>query len=98
MYRIGPPRLQSRESHTFDRSQGGPTVPDPIPGGSPAQLRSLFLSFFIDLGLILDHVLSAEHIAAVVAQELGNTRVRSLAPLVTLTFFLARTLSNRLTC
>jgi len=73
-------------------------VPDPIPGGSPAQLRSLFGSFVIDPGLILDHVLSAEHIAAVVAQELGKTRDRIFTPLVTLAVFLAQVLGDDQTC
>jgi hypothetical protein len=73
-------------------------VPDPIPGGSPAQLRSLFRSFVIDPGLILDHVLSAEHIAAVVAQEVGKTRDRIFTPLVTLAVFLAQVLGDDQTC
>jgi hypothetical protein len=73
-------------------------VSDPIPGGSPGQLRSLFRSFVIDPGLILGHVLSAEHIAAVVAEEAGKTRDRVFTPLVTLAVFLSQTLGDDQTC
>jgi len=73
-------------------------VSDPSPGGTPAQLRSLFRSFVIDPGLIIGHVLSAEHIAAVVAQEAGKTRDRIFTPLVTLAVFLSQTLGDDQTC
>ena len=49
---------------------------DPTPVGTPAQFGSLFGSLILDPELLLGHVLSAEHIAAVVAQEAGKTRDR----------------------
>ena len=71
---------------------------DPTPAGTPAQFRSLFGSLVLDPALLLGHVLSAEHIATVVAQEAGKTRDRIFTPLVTLAVFLSQALGDDQTC
>ena len=71
---------------------------DPIHGGSVAQFRSLFRSFVLDPDLLFRHVLSAEHLAAAVAQEVGKTCDRIFTPVVTLCTFLAQVLSDDHSC
>ena len=71
---------------------------DPNHGGSPAQFRSLFRSLVLDPGLLFNHVLSAEHLAAAVAQEVGKTCDRIFTPVVTLCTFLAQVLSDDHSC
>ena len=97
MYRRA--RLASNRGYltTFDR-QGGPPVSDPTPAGSPAQFRSLLRSFVLDPGPLTDHVLAAEHLARVVAEEAGTTRDRIFTPLVTLATFLGQVLTDDHSC
>jgi hypothetical protein len=71
---------------------------DPIHGGSVAQFRSLFRSFVLDPDLLFRHVLSSEHLAAAVAQEVGKTCDRIFTPVVTLCTFLAQVLSDDHSC
>jgi hypothetical protein len=71
---------------------------DPIPGGAPAQFRSLFRSLVLDPGLLLGHVLSLEHLAVVVAEEVGKTRDRLFTPPVTLAVLLAQVLDDDQSC
>src|SRR5947208_2290588 len=98
MYRRGPPCLQSRIPHPPRSTQGGPPMSDPIHGGSAAQFRSPFRSLVLDPGLLFCHVLSAEHLAAAVAQEVGKTCDRIFTPVVTLCTFLAQVLSDDHSC
>ncbi len=67
-------------------------------GGSPAQFRSLFRSLVLDPGLLFNHVLSSEHLAAAVAQEVGKTCDRIFTPMVTLCTLLAQVLSDDHSC
>ena len=55
-------------------------MPDPNPADRPAQFRSLLRSFALDPGLLSDHLLAAEHLARVVAQEVGKTCDRIFTP------------------
>src|SRR4051795_474440 len=71
---------------------------DPNHGGSAAQFRSLFRSLVLDPGLLFNHVLSAEHLAAAVAREVGKTCDRIFTPVVTLCTFLAQVLSDDHSC
>ncbi|MCA1694462.1 MAG: IS4 family transposase [Actinobacteria bacterium] len=64
------------------------------PGGSPAQFRCLFRSLVLDPGLLFHHVLSAEALARVVAEEMGKTADRIFTPMVTLCTFLSQILSD----
>jgi hypothetical protein len=97
MYKIGPPVLNRGYLTTLDR-QGGPTVFDPIPGGSPAQFRSLFRSIVLDPDLILGHALSAQHLSEAVARLVSKTRDRIFTPQVTLALFLSQILDDDQTC
>jgi hypothetical protein len=69
-------------------------VSDLNPGGSPAQFRCLFRSLVLDPGLLFHHVLSAETLARVVAEEMGKTADRIFTPMVTLCTFLSQILSD----
>jgi Transposase DDE domain len=71
---------------------------EPSHGGPAAQFRSLFRSLVTDPGLLFHHVLSAEHLARVVTQEVGKTGDRIYTPLVTLCTFLAQVLSADHSC
>jgi hypothetical protein len=71
---------------------------DPIHGRPAAQFRSLFHSLVTDPGLLFHHILSAEHLARVVSQELGKTCDRIYTPLVTLCTFLSQVLSDDHSC
>jgi hypothetical protein len=71
---------------------------DPIHGRPVAQFRSLFRSLVTDPGLLFHHILSADHLARVVSQELGKTCDRIYTPLVTLCTFLAQVLSDDHSC
>jgi hypothetical protein len=71
---------------------------DPNHGGSAAQFRSLLRSLVLDPGLVFNHVLSAENLAAAVAQEVGKTCDRIFTPVVTLCTFLAQVLSDDHSC
>src|SRR3954453_19244863 len=98
MYRRGPPCLQSRVSHHLRLTQGGPPMSGPNHGGPAAQIRSLFRSLVLDPGLLFNHVLSAEHLAAAVTHEVGKTCDRIFMPVVTLCTFLAQVLSDDHSC
>jgi hypothetical protein len=71
---------------------------DPNRGGSAAQFRSLFRSLVLDPELLFQHVLSAEHLAAAVAQEVGKSCDRIFTPLVTVCTFLAQVLGDDQSC
>ena len=71
---------------------------DPIPGGTPAQFRSLFRSLVLDPTLLLGRVFSAEALAAAVAREVGTTCGRVFTPLVTVAVFLSQVLSDDHSC
>jgi hypothetical protein len=71
---------------------------NPNPGGSPAQFRSLFRSLVLDPDLLFHHVLSAEKLARIVVEEVGNTADRIFTPLVTLCTFLGQILSDDHSC
>jgi hypothetical protein len=63
-------------------------VTDPNPAAAPAQFRSLLRAFAADPGPLTDHLLTADRLARVVAEEAGPTRDRIFTPLVTLAAFL----------
>ena len=67
---------------------------DPNPAVAPAQFRSLLRSFAVDPGPLTDHVLTAEHLARIIAEEAGVTRDRVFTPAVTLAAFLGQVLSD----
>jgi hypothetical protein len=67
-------------------------------GGAATQFRGLFRSLVLDPGLLFHHVLSAEHLARVVTQEVGKTCDRIYTPLVTICTFLAQVLSDDHSC
>ena len=71
---------------------------DPIPGGNPAQFRSLFRSLVLDPDLLFKHILSTEKLARIVAEEVGKTRDRIFTPVVTLCTFLSQILSDDHSC
>jgi hypothetical protein len=71
---------------------------DPIPAAAPAQFRSLLRSFALDPGPLTDELLTADHLARVVAAEAGTTRDRVFTPAVTLAAFLGQVLSDDHTC
>jgi hypothetical protein len=71
---------------------------DPSHGGAATQFRGLFRSLVTDPGLLFHNVLSAEHLARIVAQEVGKTCDRIYTPLVTICTFLARVLSDDHSC
>ena len=66
--------------------------------GAAAQFRGLFRSLVLDPGLIFHHVLSAEHLARIITEEVGKTCDRIYTPLVTLCTFLAQVLSDDHSC
>jgi len=71
---------------------------DPNHRESAAPFRSLLRCLVLDPGLLFHHVLSAQHLAAVVAQEVGTTCDRIFTPVVTLCTFLAQVLSDDHSC
>ena len=71
---------------------------DPIPTAPAAQFRDLLRSFAFDPGPLTAHLLAAEHLAQVVAREVGKTRDRIFTPLVTLAAFLGQVLSDDHSC
>jgi hypothetical protein len=71
---------------------------DPNPGSSPPQFHTLFRSFVLDPKLLFQHVLSTEHLAQIIADEVGKTRDRIFTPLVTFALFLAQILSDDHSC
>ena len=71
---------------------------DPNPAVAPAQFRSLLRSFAVDPGPLTDHVLTAEHLARIIAEEAGVTRDRVFTPAVTLAAFLGQVLSDDHSC
>ena len=73
-------------------------MPDPTPGGRPAQFRSLFRSIVLDLDLLSHHVLAVANVARIVAEEVGTTSGRIFTPLVTLCTFLSQVLSDDHSC
>src|SRR3954452_5110577 len=97
MYRRGPPRLQSRVSDHLRSTRRAP-VSDPNPAVAPAQFRSLLRSFAVDPGPLTDQVLTAEHLAGIIAEEAGTTRDRVFTPTVTLAAFLGQVLSDDHSC
>jgi hypothetical protein len=97
MYKVGPPRLQSRVFHR-PRTTRGPTRSDPNPGGSVTPFRSLLLSFVLDPTLLLTRGLDAPRLARIVAAHAGPTRDRLFTPIVTLASFLGRILSDDHPC
>src|SRR3954453_19427629 len=97
MYRKGPPRLQSRVSDHLRSTRRAP-VSDPNPRTTPAQFRHLLRSFAVDPGPLTDYVLTAEHLAAIIAEEAGVTRGRVFTPAVTTAAFLGQVLSDDHSC
>ncbi len=73
-------------------------MPDPTPAESPAQFRGLLRSFAFDPGLLTAHLLSAEHIARIIARQAGKTRDRIFTPSVTLAAFLGQILAEDHSC
>ncbi len=73
-------------------------MPDPTPGGRPAQFRSLFRSIVLDLDLLSHHVLAVANVTRIVAEEVGTTSGRIFTPLVTLCTFLSQVLSDDHSC
>jgi hypothetical protein len=73
-------------------------VPDPIASTPAAQFRDLLRSFAFDPGPLTAHLIAAEHLARVVAEELGKTRERVFTPMVTLAAFLGQVLSDDHSC
>jgi len=73
-------------------------VPDPNPQTTSAQFRSLLRSVAFDPGLIAGHLLSDEHLARVIGQEVRRSCARIFTPLVTLATFLAQILSDDHSC
>ena len=71
---------------------------DPNPRTTPAQFRHLLRSFAVDPGPLTDHVLTAEHLARIIAEEAGATRDRVFTPAVTLAAFLGQVLSDDHSC
>lgn len=67
--------------------------------GRPAsQFRGIFGSLVLDPGLLFHRALSAEHLARVLAEEVGRTCDRVFTPLVTLALFLGQVLSDDHSC
>src|SRR4051812_24165817 len=97
MYRRGPPRLQSRVPDHLRSTRRAP-VSDPNPAVGPAQFRPRLRSFAVDPGPLTDHVLTAEHLARIIAEEAGVTRDRVSTPAVTLAAFLGQVLSDDHSC
>ncbi len=62
------------------------------------QFRCLFRSMVLDPALLYAHVLTAEVVAQVVLQEVGQTEDRIFTPLVTLATFLFQILSDDHSC
>ena len=73
-------------------------MPDPTPGGRPAQFRSLFRSIVLDLDLLSHHVLAVANVTRIVAEERGSTADRIFTPLVTLCTSLSQILSDDHSC
>jgi Transposase DDE domain len=73
-------------------------VSNPIPTAPDAQFRDLLRSFAFDPGPLTAHLIAAEHLARVVAEELGKTRDRIFTPMVTLAAFLGQVLSDDHSC
>lgn len=71
---------------------------DPIHGRPAPQFRSVFRCLVTDPGLLFHHILSAEHLARVISQEIGKTCDRIYTPLVTLCTFLSQVLSDDHSC
>jgi hypothetical protein len=71
---------------------------DPIRTAPAAQFRDLLRSFAFDPGPLTDHLIAAEHLARLVAQEVGKTRDRIFTPMVTLAAFLGQVLSDDHSC
>jgi hypothetical protein len=71
---------------------------DPIHGRPAAQFRSVFRCLVTDPGLLFHHILSAEHLARVISQEIGKTCDRIYTPLITLCTFLSQVLSDDHSC
>jgi Transposase DDE domain len=71
---------------------------DPIRGRPAPQFRSVFRCLVTDPGLLFHHILSAEHLARVISQEVGKTCDRIYTPLVTLCTFLSQVLSDDHSC
>ena len=61
------------------------------------QFRGLFRSLVLDPGLLFAHILSAEMLAKIVLEEVGELR-RIFTPLVTLATFLSQILSDDHSC
>jgi hypothetical protein len=73
-------------------------VPNPNQQTAPAQFRSLLRSFAFDPALIAGHLLSDEHLAPVVDQEVRRSCARIFTPLITLATFLAQIISDDHSC
>lgn len=71
---------------------------DPTPAGSPAQFRGLLHSFALDPGPLTSQILSADHLARIVAQSAGKARDRIFTPLVTTATFLGQILAPDHSC
>jgi hypothetical protein len=63
-----------------------------------AQFRGLFRSLVLDPGLLFAHILSAEMLAKIVLEEMGETCDRIFTPMVTLATFLSQILSDDHSC
>lgn len=65
---------------------------------SSTQFRGLFRSLVLDPGLFFAHIVSAEILAKIVLEEMGETCDRIFTPLVTLATFLSQILSDDHSC
>jgi Transposase DDE domain len=70
----------------------------PTTAHATTQFRCLFRSLVLDPALFYAHILSAEIVAQIVLQEVGQTDDRIYTPLVTLATFLFQILSNDHSC
>ena len=76
----------------------GPPCPILTPPPRPLNSAALLRSFAVDPGPLTDHLLTAEHLARVIAEEAGTTRDRVFTPAVTLAAFLGQVLCDDHSC
>jgi hypothetical protein len=73
-------------------------VSDPSPATPAAPFRSLLRAFALDPGPLTDELLTADHLARVIAEEAGPTRDRVFTPAVTVAAFLGQVLGDDHSC
>ncbi len=71
---------------------------DLTPSATSAQFRGLLRYFAFDPGPLTMQILTADHLTAIVAQEVGKTRDRIFTPLLTLAAFLGQILAPDHSC